>query len=87
MNAHCERVTGSIRREALDHILILNEAHARQILTEYQNHYNGHRPHRAREQRPPDTIDQPAPVHARHGRRILRTRILGGAINEYRYTA
>jgi len=87
MNAHCERVIGSIRREALDHVLILNEAHARQILTEYQNHYNGHRPHRAREQRPPDAIDQPAPVHDRHGRRILRTRTLGGAINEYRYAA
>ncbi|WP_406514895.1 transposase [Streptomyces sp. NBC_00873] len=32
MNAHCERVIGSIRREALDHVLIMNEAHARQVL-------------------------------------------------------
>jgi putative transposase len=32
MNAHCERVIGSIRREALDHILITGEAHARQVL-------------------------------------------------------
>ena len=84
MNAHCERVIGSIRREALDHVLVLNEAHARKILTQYQEHYNGHRPHRARDQRPPEAIDHPAPVHNLRSRRILRTRVLGGAINEYR---
>ncbi|MFD4569861.1 integrase [Streptomyces sp. NPDC058467] len=32
MNAHCERIIGGIRREVLDHVLILNEAHARQAL-------------------------------------------------------
>jgi putative transposase len=36
MNAHCERITGSIRREALDHVLIMGEAHARQVLAAYQ---------------------------------------------------
>ena len=36
MNAHCERVIGSIRREALDHVLVLNEARARQVLAAYQ---------------------------------------------------
>jgi transposase len=53
MNAHCERVIGTIRREALDHILIMNESHARHVLAAYQDHYNGHRPHRPRDQRPP----------------------------------
>ncbi|WP_240503218.1 transposase, partial [Streptomyces prasinopilosus] len=48
MNAHCERVIGTIRREALDHVLIVNEAHARRVLGRYQDHYNGHRPHQAR---------------------------------------
>jgi transposase InsO family protein len=52
MNAHCERVIGSIRREALDDVLIMNEAHARQVLAAYQRHYNEHRPHRARNQLP-----------------------------------
>jgi hypothetical protein len=47
-NAHCERVIGSIRREALDHVLIMNEAHARHVLAAYERHYNEHRPHRAR---------------------------------------
>lgn len=44
MNAHCERVIGSIRREVLDHVLIMNETHARRILAAYEQHYNEHRP-------------------------------------------
>jgi hypothetical protein len=87
MNAHCERVIGTVRREVLDHVLVLNEAHARRVLAEYQDHYNGHRPHRAREQRSPDEVGQPVPVHDLDGRRLLRTRVLGGVINEYRYAS
>ncbi|MET8956903.1 integrase core domain-containing protein [Streptomyces sp. NPDC004533] len=87
MNAHCERVIGSIRREVLDHVLIMNEAHARQVLTAYERHYNEHRPHRARNQLPPGTDQQPTAVHRLEGRRVLRTRVLGGVINEYRYAA
>ncbi|MFI6359291.1 integrase core domain-containing protein [Streptomyces sp. NPDC050743] len=87
MNAHCERVIGTIRREALDHVLIMNEAHARQVLAEYQHHYNRHRPHRARDQRPPEAQDQPASGHDPHTQRLLRTHVLGGVINEYRYAA
>ncbi|MFG2525039.1 integrase core domain-containing protein [Streptomyces sp. NPDC048527] len=60
VNAHCERVIGTICREALDHVLIMNEAHARHVLAEYQNHYNRHRPHRSRGQRPPEAQKQPA---------------------------
>ncbi|MFJ5725627.1 integrase core domain-containing protein [Streptomyces sp. NPDC093149] len=85
MNAHCERVIGSIRREALDHVLIMNEAHARHVLAAYERHYNEHRPHRARKQLPPGADQQPITVHDLEVRRLLRTRILGGAINEYRY--
>jgi putative transposase len=42
MNAHCERVIRTIRNEVCDHILIVDEAHAREVLTEYQRHYNQH---------------------------------------------
>ncbi|MFE7713078.1 integrase core domain-containing protein [Streptomyces sp. NPDC057486] len=87
MNAHCERVIGTIRREVLDHILIVNEAHAHQVLAKYQEHYNTHRPHRSRDQRPPEVREQPAVLHDRVPRRLLRTRVLGGVVNEYRYTA
>lgn len=85
MNAHCERVIGSIRREALDHVLITGEAHARWVLTGYQDHCNRHRPHRARQQLPPDADRRPATVHDLDDRRLLRTRVLGGVINEYRH--
>ncbi len=87
MNAHCERVIGSIRREALDHVLIMNEAHARHALAAYQQHYNEHRPHRARNQLPPGTHEQTTVAHDLQGHRLLRTRVLGGVINEYRYAA
>ncbi|MGW2937200.1 integrase core domain-containing protein, partial [Streptomyces sp. NPDC001156] len=78
---------GTVRREALDHVLLMNEAHARQVLADFERHYNTHRPHRARDQRPPHASGQPATVHDLDGHRLLRTRILGGAINEYRYAA
>jgi putative transposase len=87
MNAHGERVIGSIRREALDHILITNQAHARQVLAAYQRHYNTHRPHRSRDQLPPDAGQQPITVHNLNARRLLRTRVLGGLINEHHYAA
>ncbi|MFC6376453.1 integrase core domain-containing protein, partial [Nonomuraea thailandensis] len=60
MNAICERVIGTLRRELLDRILILNERHLVLVLGEYLIHYNGHRPHQSRQQRPPDIASQPA---------------------------
>ena len=59
MNAHCERVIDTLRRELLDKILIVNERHLTTVLTEYLIHYNGHRPHRSRQQRPPESDVQP----------------------------
>ncbi|MER5503588.1 integrase core domain-containing protein [Streptomyces sp. NPDC002561] len=87
MNAHCERVIGTIRREALDRVLIMNKAHARRVPAEYQEHYNSHRPHRSRDQQPPQAPKQlpVLPVGAPY--RLPRTRILGGVINQYQYVA
>src|SRR5450755_3469951 len=45
MNAICERLVGTLRRELLDRVLILGEAHLRAVLTDYQAHYNTARPH------------------------------------------
>ena len=44
---------GTLRRECPGHLLIHGEQHLRKILAEYERHYNNHRPHQAREQRPP----------------------------------
>jgi transposase InsO family protein len=46
-NAIAERLVGTLRRECLDDIVIVNEAHLRSILTEYTRYYNAERPHRA----------------------------------------
>ncbi len=53
-NATCERLVGTLRRELLDRMLILGEAHLRAGLTEYQVHYNTARPHQGIAQRVPD---------------------------------
>jgi transposase InsO family protein len=87
MNAHCERVIATLRREALDHLLIWNETHARQVLDDYARHYNGHRPHQARDQLPPLAQEHQVSAANLTAHRLLHTRVLGGVINEYRYAA
>jgi hypothetical protein len=59
MNAICESAIGTLRRELLDRLLILGERHLARMLREYQIHYNRHRPHQSRIQRPPDIEAQP----------------------------
>jgi transposase InsO family protein len=44
-NGHAERVIGSIRREGLDHLIIITESHLRAILRSYIHHYNTQRAH------------------------------------------
>ena len=45
MDAICERLVGTLRRELLDRVLILSEAHVRAVLIDYQAHYKMARPH------------------------------------------
>jgi transposase InsO family protein len=85
MNAICERLVGTLRRELLDRVLILGEAHLRAVLAGYQAHYNTARPHQGIARRVPDgeqdgghstvvDLDR-GPIH--------RKPVLGGLINEY----
>jgi putative transposase len=53
-NSFAERWVGTVRRECTDPMLIASERHLTSVLTEYSAHYNGHRPHRALDQRPPN---------------------------------
>ena len=85
MNATCERLVGTLRRELLDRVLILGAQHLHAILTEYQAHYNTSRPHQGIAQHVPDD-DRDAPrasVTNIDTQQIRRKPILGGLINEY----
>ncbi len=53
-NACCERLMGSVRRECLDHLLIVHEKHLLRALREYAQYYNSSRPHQGLHQRFPD---------------------------------
>jgi transposase InsO family protein len=46
-NGFAERLIGSIRRECLDHVVVLGEAHLRRILKSYADYYNSVRTHRS----------------------------------------
>ena len=89
MNATCERLAGTLRRELLDRVLILGEQHLRAVLTEYQAHYNTARPHQGIAQRVPDDgRDSPcSSVTHIDSRRIHRRPVLDGLINEYTHAA
>jgi len=85
MNATCERLVGTLRRELLDHVLILGDGHLRAVLTEYQAHYNTARPHQGIAQRVPDggRVAPCATVTDIATQQIQRKPVLGGLINEY----
>jgi transposase InsO family protein len=83
-NSFAERFVGALRRECLDHVLILGEQHLREVLAEYARHYNDHRPHQGRQQESP--LRQPGRA-VDITARIERRQVLGGLISEYRRTA
>jgi putative transposase len=84
-NAIAERFVGTIRRELLDRILIINQRHAAATLTEYVEHHNSHRPHR--------TLGQAAPLRPLPQRTtsattgVRRRDRLGGLLHEYQQVA
>ena len=90
MNSICERFLGSVRRECLDHILILGEGHLRRILAEYAGYFVESRPHQGLGQRTPAQVTKgellsnvilgaPADVES--------IPVLGGLHHEYRRAA
>jgi hypothetical protein len=72
------------RTEITDQMLIFGQQHLRATLAEYAAHYNGRRPHRSRQLRPPRPDHPPADLSQQ---RIKRRPVLGGLINEYQRAA
>ena len=89
MNAICERLVGTLRRETPDRVLILGEAHLRSVLAEYQAHYNTARPHQGIAQRIPvgERDAHSATLTDIDTGQIRRKPVLGGLINEYTHAA
>ena len=84
-NAYAERWVGTLRRECLDRILIINRRQLEQVLRVYTAHYNRHRPHRSLALQPPDEPTS-APGHAAI-RHTQKHELLGGLITEYEAAA
>jgi putative transposase len=87
-NAICERMIGTLRRELLDRVLVVNERHLRRILTVYLHHFNTARPHRTLEQLTPTQADT-QPPHAVNlaDYQVDRRPILDGLTSEYQIAA
>jgi putative transposase len=85
-NAHAERFVGTLRRECLDWLLIMNRRQLEHVLRIYIEHYNTHRPHRALGLRAPIArlvarTRHPPPA------RLYRRNLLGGLVHEYALAA
>jgi putative transposase len=83
-NAYAERFVLTARTELTDRMLIFGERHLRAVLAEYEAHYNGRRPHRSRQLRPPRPD---YPVADLSKERVKRRPVLGGLISEYERAA
>jgi putative transposase len=85
MNSVCERFLGSVRREALDHILILGERHMQRVLGEYAFRYHSYsRPHQGLAQRIP--VPKPRQT-CRDANKVVAIPVLGGLHHDYQVAA
>ena len=82
-NAYAERVIGSIRRECLDHVVVIGERHLREILTKYVDYYNGTRTHLSLSKDAP----KPRTVQLPSQGRVVKVPRVGGLHHEYRRRA
>ena len=86
-NSFAERWIGTLRRELLDRTIIWNQRQLQRLLTDYIEHYNGHRPHRALQQQAPTAPPRhegevPSPTAE-----AIRLPRCDGLINEYQNAA
>ncbi len=85
-NALCERFIGTVRRECLDHILILSDNYVRRVIHAYCQFFNRARPHQGLNQQ----IPEPAPVLRlpdHEPRQVIGLPVLGGLHHDYQWAA
>ncbi len=85
-NATCARFLGSVRRECLDHVLVLDEAHLRRVLREYVPSFNQDRPHQGLRQHIPGAAAA-SPGHAGGLGNVRAFPVLGGLHHAYQRVA
>ena len=76
-NCYAERLIGTIRRECVDHLIVLGEAHLRRVVVEFAAYYNSARTH--------GSLDKDAPVSRPVQRigRIVSHAMVGGLHHQY----
>jgi putative transposase len=89
-NDKCERLMGTMRRECLDWVIPISEAHLRPLLKVWVAHYNSSRPHMVLGPGVPDPSSTSAAFHSqqsryrvREGLVVLAKSVLGGLHHEY----
>jgi putative transposase len=85
-NAICERFLGSVRRECLDHVLILSEKQLHRVLRAFVEYFNRARPHQGIHQQVPESEVTCVPS-AQPLERIISVPVLGGLHHEFRRVA
>jgi transposase InsO family protein len=78
-NPVAERLIGSIRRECLDRVIVLNERHLRQLLADYCEYYHNARTHRSLDQDAP----HPRAIEAAEEGKIIELPMVGGLHHRY----
>ncbi len=88
-NCYVERLIGTLRRECLDHLLIVSEVQLQKVLDEYRDFFNGARPHQGIGQRRPATSEAPALADrsAIDCGTIVARPVLGGLYHDYHLAA
>ena len=82
-NPYVERLIGSLRRECLDHVIVLNERHLKRLLEAYFSYYHAARTHLALDKQSP----QLRPIESPERGKVVAFPHIGGLHHEYRRAA